>query len=230
MQKLETNSKKTNFGKKIILIIAFIILIFFAIYYNQNLFTELSNTFIKDAAIIEKEEVVQEQEAQEEVSTIIKNSNTQSFVSPKSTYYVKVEESLPDMASDDNKKVRVKFYEAVRAYRDYLLNVNLLIVNFFQDKIYTDELRLLKTLEFPEKIDKILINFDNYNKNYLINKNYCAHEKIFPKILLIERFIKVEQVSECFKDKEALKSQLIKDINIFIDFFHSKKIQQKFIE
>ncbi|WP_341757839.1 hypothetical protein [Candidatus Tisiphia endosymbiont of Ditula angustiorana] len=115
-------------------------------------------------------------------------------------------------------------------YTIYLLSVNLLVMNFLQDKDYTQQIRQIETVELPTKIKNILLDLHNYNENYLLN-NSLGLVKIFPKAnCWIEKFIKIERKSSFTKDKEKLKLRIIGNLDFFINFFYSEELQQKFVE
>ncbi|BFD45862.1 MAG: hypothetical protein DMENIID0002_05080 [Rickettsia endosymbiont of Sergentomyia squamirostris] len=115
-------------------------------------------------------------------------------------------------------------------YSIYLLSVNLLVMNFLQDKDYTQQIRQIETVELPTKIKNILLDLHNYNENYLLN-NSLGLVKIFPKAnCWIEKFIKIERKSSFTKDKEKLKLRIIGNLDFFINFFYSEELQQKFVE
>ncbi|WP_341752226.1 MULTISPECIES: hypothetical protein [unclassified Candidatus Tisiphia] len=115
-------------------------------------------------------------------------------------------------------------------YSIYLLSVNLLVINFLQDKDYTQQIRQIETVELPTKIKNILLDLHNYNENYLLN-NSLGLVKIFPKAnCWIEKFIKIERKSSFTKDKEKLKLRIIGNLDFFINFFYSEELQQKFVE
>ncbi|WP_341762054.1 hypothetical protein [Candidatus Tisiphia endosymbiont of Thecophora atra] len=115
-------------------------------------------------------------------------------------------------------------------YTIYLLSVNLLVMNFLQDKDYTQQIRQIETVKLPTKIKNILLDLHNYNENYLLN-NSLGLIKIFPKAnCWIEKFIKIERKSSFTKDKEKLKLRIIGNLDFFINFFYSEELQQEFVE
>lgn len=113
-------------------------------------------------------------------------------------------------------------------YTIYLLSVNLLVINFLQDKDYTQQIRQIETVELPTKIKNILLDLHNYNENYSLN-NSLGLVKIFPKAnCWIEKFIKIERKSSFTKDKEKLKLRIIGNLDFFINFFYSEELQVLF--
>jgi hypothetical protein len=101
-----------------------------------------------------------------------------------------------------------------------------LVINFLQDKSYLKQLNQLNMQEFPPEIKAIIADFTEYDKNYLLVDNNTNYEKIFPvKPNLVERVIKITKKSDKLKNKEALKTKIISNLEIFINFIYSEESQ-----
>jgi len=115
----------------------------------------------------------------------------------------------------------------------YLKNINLLIINFLQDKDYFEQFSQIEALSdnsrLPAKIKKILHDFNKYNTNYL-SENNVNRIKIFPKdhgnYLVLEKFIKIEKKSVSAKESEKLRTCIIENLETFINYFYT----QEFVE
>ncbi|EER21646.1 MULTISPECIES: palindromic element RPE2 domain-containing protein [spotted fever group] len=114
-------------------------------------------------------------------------------------------------------------------YINYLLNVNLLVYNFMQDKDYSKELRLVKSRLLPQYIRNILNNLEAYNNNYLFSKS-SSTEVIFPtNHKWLEKFIKIEKKPSAMMVKEQDKALILEKLNYLIDFLYSEKFMQEFV-
>ncbi|WP_375326461.1 hypothetical protein [Candidatus Tisiphia endosymbiont of Nemotelus uliginosus] len=115
-------------------------------------------------------------------------------------------------------------------YRNYLLNINLLIANFLQGKHYTAQIDKIAEVALPQDIKNVLADLVNYHKNYLFN-NSAKTEKIFPSSpSWLEKFIKVEKKHISTQEQEILKQKITSQLDFIINFFYSQTFQQNFIE
>ncbi|MFV9952921.1 MAG: palindromic element RPE2 domain-containing protein [Rickettsia endosymbiont of Haemaphysalis japonica] len=113
-------------------------------------------------------------------------------------------------------------------YINYLLNVNLLVYNFMQDKDYSKELRIVKSRLLPQDIRNILNNLEAYN-NYLFSKS-SSMEVIFPtNHKWLEKFIKIEKKPFTMMIKEQDKALILENLNYLIDCLYSEKFMQEFV-
>jgi hypothetical protein len=118
----------------------------------------------------------------------------------------------------------------LQAYRRFLFDINILVLNFFQDKVYTEQINEVNKVKLPENMKAILDSLNEYNAKFLINPNYQP-QRIFPiNSKLIEKFIRIEQESSSAKEKKNLRAHIIENLESFIGFFYSDKLQQEFIE
>ncbi|AFC73173.1 palindromic element RPE2 domain-containing protein [Rickettsia montanensis] len=113
-------------------------------------------------------------------------------------------------------------------YINYLLNVNLLVYNFMQDKDYSKELRIVKSRLLPQDIRNILNNLEAYN-NYLFSKS-SSTEVIFPtNHKWLEKFIKIKKKPSAMMIKEQDKALILENLKYLIDFLYSEKFMQEFV-
>ncbi|WP_417905153.1 hypothetical protein [Candidatus Tisiphia endosymbiont of Micropterix aruncella] len=204
MQKSETNIIKVRSNNPIILTIILIVLFAISVTYMTFLNNKKVDSELPNNTTISKTDSMSEHD-------VIQEDN-----SPKQ------EEVLLNHQPEPSK--------TPPNYTIYLLSVNLLVMNFLQDKDYTQQIRQIETVELPTKIKNILLDLHNYNENYLLN-NSLGLVKIFPKAnCWIEKFIKIERKSSFTKDKEKLKLRIIGNLDFFINFFYSEELQQKFVE
>ncbi|ABY72687.1 palindromic element RPE2 domain-containing protein [Rickettsia rickettsii] len=113
-------------------------------------------------------------------------------------------------------------------YINYLLNVNLLVYNFMQDKDYSKELRIVKSRLLPQDIRNILNNLEAYN-NYLFSKS-SSTEVIFPtNHKWLAKFIKIEKKPSAMMIKEQDKPLILENLNYLIDCLYSEKFMQEFV-
>ncbi len=148
-------------------------------------------------------------------------------------------------------KVELPNYkETLELYRDYLATVNLLVIQFLQDKDFTkelDELRSnkLKFLEPPHSIANTLLLLERYNDNYIVN--YHEQKKlIFPKeegsnkdgvankvldysAWLLSKFVKVEKLPKYSREKDLLRAQIIENLPKLNEMLYSEQLQDIFV-
>lgn len=209
MQKSETDIIKVRSNNPIILTIILIVLFAISIGYITFLNNKKVDTELPDNPTTSKP------------ATISENIVSENVVLQKDNSLNQEEVLLNQQPESSNPPPN---------YSIYLLSVNLLVMNFLQDKDYTQQIRQIETVELPTKIKNILLDLHNYNENYLLN-NSLGLVKIFPKAnCWIEKFIKIERKSSFTKDKEKLKLQIIGNLDFFINFFYSEELQQKFVE
>ncbi len=216
MQKSETNIIKVRRNNPIIFTIILVVLFAISVTYMTFLNNKKTDSKLSNNTTIQ------------EISTppIASSSNTTNL-----------EENAPqedNSSNQENSSVSTSLNhqpeqskDTPNVYSNYLLSVNLLVMNFLQDKDYTRQIHQIETIELPTKIKNILIDLDNYNKNYLLDNN-LGLVKIFPKTdCWIKQFIKIEKKSSNLKDKEKLKLKIIGNLDYFINFFYSEELQQE---
>jgi hypothetical protein len=114
-------------------------------------------------------------------------------------------------------------------YKNYLRVTTSLIINFLQDKKYTDEINQIYALSYPASIKSIIIMFDEYNSNYLLNSNEI-YEKIFPKDLpIVEKFVKVKKINAKINDQKHLRTMIIDNLENFTKYIYSEDLLKIFI-
>lgn len=218
MQKSETNIIKVRRNNPIIFTIILVVLFAISVTYmtflnNKKTDSELSN------------------------NTAIQETSTTNISIPPSSDIANLEENVPqedNNLNQENFSVSTslnhqpeQYKTTTNVYSNYLLSINLLVMNFLQDKDYTRQLYQIETTELPAKIKNILIDLHNYNKNYLFDNN-LGLVQIFPKAdCWIKQFIKIEKKSSNLKDKEKLKLKIIRNLDYFINFFYSEELQQE---
>ncbi|WP_316353106.1 hypothetical protein [Candidatus Trichorickettsia mobilis] len=126
----------------------------------------------------------------------------------------------------DSTATNISHSKELSNYRRHLANAQYLVTNFLQDKSYLKQLNQLNMQEFPPEIKAIIIDFTEYDKNYLLANNNTDYEKIFPvKPSVVERVIKITKKSDKLKNKDALKTKIISNLEIFINFIYSEESQ-----
>lgn len=224
MQKFDSLFKSKN-----IFFIAIVIFVLssFTFYHNRadilKLFKSENKDLsqIPDQAVENKENTAKEKEAAPLLSTKSLLNYVSSLKFP--------EAPEPDSSvklRDNNVEAPIKQYSV--DYINYLLNVNLLIYNFMQDKDYSKELKTLYFNWLPLDIKNILTSLEAYN-NYLFSKS-SSTEVIFPtNHKWLEKFIKIEKKPSAMIIKEQDKTLILEKLNYLIDFLYSEKFMQEFV-
>lgn len=241
MQKFDSLFKSKN-----IFFIAIVIFVLssFTFYHNRadilKLFKSENKDLsqIPDQAVENKENTAEEKEAAPLLSTKSLLNYVSSLKFPEAPPEQKLETIS---ASSRDKEQEAKPMTNRRAtsddvggwgsidYINYLLNVNLLIYNFMQDKDYSKELKTLYFNWLPLDIKNILNNLEAYNNNYLFSKS-SSTEVIFPtNHKWLEKFIKIEKKPSATIIKEQDKALILEKLNYLIDFLYSEKFMQEFV-
>ncbi|MCC8398792.1 MAG: hypothetical protein LN569_05905 [Rickettsia endosymbiont of Labidopullus appendiculatus] len=214
MQKSETNIIKVRRNNPIIFTIILIVLFAISITYMTFLNNKKTDSELSDNATIQETST-----SNIPIDSSSDSTNLEENAAQEDNDNSSVNTPLPHQPEQSKAPLNVD--------SNYLLSVNLLVMNFLQDKDYTRQLYHIETTELPAKIKNILIDLHNYNKNYLLDNN-LGLVKIFPKTdCWIKQFIKIEKKSSILKDKEKLKLKIIGNLDYFINFFYSEELQQE---
>ncbi|AAY61681.1 RPE2 domain protein [Rickettsia felis str. Pedreira] len=235
------------FKSKNIFFIAIVIFVLssFTFYHNRADILKLFKSENKDISQIPDQAVENKENTtleEKEAAPLLSTKSLLNYVSS-----LKFPEALPEQkletisASSRDKEQEAKPMINRRAtsddvggwgsidYINYLLNVNLLIYNFMQDKDYSKELKTLYFNWLPLDIKNILNNLEAYNNNYLFSKS-SSTEVIFPtNHKWLEKFIKIEKKPSAMIIKEQDKALILEKLNYLIDFLYSEKFMQEFV-
>ncbi|MCC8417436.1 MAG: hypothetical protein LN588_02775 [Rickettsia endosymbiont of Bryobia graminum] len=213
----------TPFIFTIILIILFIISVSYMAFYKTELFNKNIISLkepIENSIIDHHTHEIENNQVKKEQTVSINQDHSENTELP---------EIINDSISSRTKiaKQPQPFFDD---YRNYLFNVNLLISHFLQDKNFSEQILKIQSIELPIEIQNTLINLQNYNDNYL-TKGDEKSIKIFPKnIPWVEKFIKIEKQAPLNQEQMNLKQKIMEQLDSFINFFYSEKLQQKFVE
>ncbi|ADE30004.1 hypothetical protein [Rickettsia prowazekii] len=227
MQKFDSLFRSQN-----IFFIAIVIFILSSVilYHNRSDILKLFTTEYKGLNQITNQEKENKENAildEKEYETLLSTKSLLNYVnSLKSS-----KTSIPDSEAIIHESVEVtdNIVEVPIRYTHYLLNVNLLVYNFIQDKDYSKELRILKSYPLPQNIRNILNNLEKYNNNYLVSKSNST-VVIFPiHHKWLEQLIKIEKKSPVMIVKEQDKTLILEKLNYLIYFLYSEKFMQEFV-
>lgn len=112
-------------------------------------------------------------------------------------------------------------------YKKYLFNVQMMLASFMQDKPYSSELEQLTITSLPKELNDLLLDFAQYNKDYLITAgDQRDYEQIFPKqSSFLAKLIKVKEKTRYGKDKETLRTKIIFSLARFTDLVYAEEMQ-----
>ncbi len=241
MQKFDSLFKSKN-----IFFIAIVIFVLssFTFYHNRADILKLFKSENKDLSQIPDQAVGNKEnnEEEKEATPLLSTKSLLNYVSSLKFPEAPPEQKLETiLASSRDKEQEAKPMINRRAtsddvggmgsidYINYLLNVNLLIYNFMQDKDYTKELKTVYFNWLPLDIKNILNNLEAYNNNYLFSKS-SSTEVIFPtNHKWLEKFIKIEKKPSSMIIKEQDKALILEKLNYLIDFLYSEKFMQEFV-
>ncbi|AFC71132.1 hypothetical protein MC5_04075 [Rickettsia australis str. Cutlack] len=226
MQKFDSLFKSKN-----IFFIAIVIFVLssFTFYHNRADILKLFKSENKDLSQIPDQAVENKENTtleEKEVAHLLSTKSLLNYVSS-----LKFPEAPEPGSSvklrDHNVEAPIKPYSV--DYINYLLNVNLLVYNFMQDKDYSKELRIVKSRLLPQDIRNILNNLEAYNNKYLFSKS-SSTEVIFPtNHKWLEKFIKIEKKPSAMMIKEQDKTLIVEKLNYLIDFLYAEKFMQEFV-
>ncbi|CAK6517050.1 hypothetical protein [Rickettsia helvetica] len=233
MQKFDSLFKSTNI---FFITIVIFVLSSFTLYHNRSDILKLFKSENKDLSQIPDQTVENKENTtleEKEAAPLLSTKSLLNYVSslkfpeaPKPDPAVKPQDDSIEV-TDDNVKAPIESYS--KNYIHYLLNVNLLVYNFMQDKDYSKELRIVKFRLLPQDIRNILNNLEAYNNNYLFSKS-SSTEVIFPtNHKWLEKFIKIEKKPSAMMIKEQDKALILEKLNYLIDFLYSEKFMQEFV-
>lgn len=112
-------------------------------------------------------------------------------------------------------------------YREYLINAQKMLQKFENNEPYDDEIRFLKMRVIPEEIAEILEKFTEYN-DLLKNKDLKPYKEIDWGIKFFDKFLKIKQVNDDYKQVDDLKNQIKTEIPMFNKFLYSDRLQVEF--
>lgn len=121
-----------------------------------------------------------------------------------------------------------RLMQNIDSYRLYLFNANKLLVNFFQDKAFTEQWGAIKMVGLPNEIEAMLAMLDEYNTNYLLHSD-LGKQQILLNNWLLDKFIKIEKLPDDYKNKELLRVKIIENMENLINFLYSKELQHIFM-
>lgn len=139
----------------------------------------------------------------------------------------KVEKSLS--CTEDN----IGFLEKLAIYRKFLLNIQYLVLNFTEDKDYTDNLKILdhSNLDLPDNIQIITSMLRHYNNNLQNNASLQYNQQIIlSTIPYLNKLITITKETNALKNKEQLKHDILSKIHLFIKYMYSPNVQSVFFE
>jgi hypothetical protein len=227
-QNIEIDLKKVRNNKSIIITVVLLILFVLAIFYsliaeNKYFFSEAdkdqnsSKTWKKDT---------QENEPDLLKALTLPQIKVESPQIKLAEQLIKLEQPKTNVEKPLN--APEKPIEGISDYRNYLYNVSDLIVRFLEDRDYQTQINQVQTIELPSEITKILLSMEYYREHYLTN---VARVKVFPVAnSWLEKFIKIEKKSDITTKKEELKAEIKTNLKLFMEYFYSEKLQQKFVE
>lgn len=214
-QNIEIDLKKVSNNKSIIITIILLILFALAIFYSMVVDNKYFVPQMPNDQVTTK---TWEKNLQKNEPELLKALTPEKQTGIEKVQNAPQNPTLPEKSTD-----------GLNNYRNYLYNVNDLIVRFLENKDFKMQINQLQTLELPAEITKIMLNMEHYRENYLDNSDEAI--RIFPtKGSWLEKFIKIEKKSDITIQKDKLKAEIISGLKLFTEYFYSEKLQQKFIE
>lgn len=241
-QNIEIDLKKVRNNKSIIITVVLLILFVLAIFYsliagNKHFFSEAdkdqnsSKTWKKNIQKNEPDLLKALTLPQIKVEgPQVKLEELQIKLAEQLIKLEKPKTNLEEPLNAPEKPILVKNpIEGISDYRNYLYNVSDLIVRFIEDRDYQTQINQIQTIELPSEITKILLSMEYYREHYLTNT--VATVRVFPVAnSWLEKFIKIEKKSDISIQKEELKAEITANLKLFMEYFYSEKLQQKFVE
>ncbi|MGX6959823.1 MAG: hypothetical protein ACIPMY_00895 [Rickettsia endosymbiont of Pentastiridius leporinus] len=224
MQKFDNLFKSKN-----IFFIAIVIftLSSFTLYYNRDdifkLFKNETKTLNQNSNLIAEEHNTPKVKQEKQEDPLLSTKTLLNYVGS-----LKFPEASTTTSAVVTQKPKQTPKECSLDYIQYLLNVNLLVYNFLQDKDYGKELALIKLPILPQKIKNIITSLEEYN-NYLISD---SEEKnlVFPiNHKWLEKLIKIEKKPSDTIKQEQKKLFISEKLKYLIDFLYSEKFMQEFV-
>ncbi|HJD56036.1 MAG TPA: hypothetical protein LFW21_05345 [Rickettsia endosymbiont of Pyrocoelia pectoralis] len=221
MQKFDSLFKSKNIFFLAIIIFT---LSSFTLYYNRDdifkLFKNDTKTLSQNSEIIPEEPATPSVKEKKQEAPLLSSKTLLNYVSN-----LKFPES-PPVSVEPKLNPVPKSYSI--DYVQYLLNVNLLVYNFLQNKDYDKELAVIKLSILPQEINNIITSLEEYN-HYLISESEEPN-LVFPtNRKWLEKFIKIEKKPSNAIKQEQEKLLISEKLKYLIDFLYSEKFMQEFV-
>lgn len=125
-----------------------------------------------------------------------------------------------------------KLEKAFDEYRVYLENANRLLVKFAGDEIYSEELEVIKSVQFSSsEAQEVLMLLEVYNK-HLVEQGPVTSEVVDIKLLdseVLEKIVKIKKVRMSNVDQRELKEKIEAKLNVLMDYIFSESLQKLFM-
>lgn len=122
--------------------------------------------------------------------------------------------------------------KAFDEYRGYLENANKLLVKFTSDEIYSEELEVIKSVQFSSaEAQEVLMLLQFYNKQ-LVEQGPVTSKVVDIKLLdseVLEKIVKIKKVRRSNVDQRELKEKIEAKLNVLMDYVFSENLQKLFM-
>lgn len=112
-------------------------------------------------------------------------------------------------------------------YRKFLWNAHKMIEKFNKDKVFDEEIRILKMRVLPEEIAEILEKFVQYN-NLMKDKDLKPYKQVDFGNEFFDRFLKIKKFNDEYKSVSQLKEEISSEISVFYKYLYSDRLQDEF--
>lgn len=222
MQEYNTESGKqakpnNNFKKYLLLAILLLIIISlsFLIYYGNNMLLWQTTNEHENKVVTEQQGV-----------TPVSRAANENKVHDGQGQNMESEPIVVDNQDDQIFELyKQNYLHNIGVYRRYLRIFNQLLLNFLQDKIYTDQINQIKMQAIPKDIKPIFDMLEDYNQNYLAKVDNTRQTVWF-----LDKIIKIEKNPPNNKEKILIKTNIIKNLDSLTEFIYSKELQDLFIK
>lgn len=132
------------------------------------------------------------------------------------------QDNLNDLIMAEN------FLNNLNDYRIYLANVNELLMHFNRHQPYTENLAIVKQMEFPKEIGDIVKMLEDYDK--ILNEDNPGYDNIkLVNLKYLDKFLKIQKETPQHKEAKLLKAQIEKNMDLFVNYVFSAELQSAFL-
>jgi hypothetical protein len=154
---------------------------------------------------------------EKDVEPIVSNTENEAFHNEESAA------SHADVVSDSD------LLNNLNDYRIYLANAQELVIKFYTDIDYSENLAIIKQLSLPQEVEEIISMLEAYN-NMMRIPNDDSEKVLLFNTDIFEKFIKIRKETPADNEKKKLRMTLENKIWLLSGYIFSPEMQEAFLK